>query len=47
MRKLNMFLVVGMLVTFLAHAVMGALQLSGANTNTLKPLAQKIRNRIL
>lgn len=39
MRKLNMFLVVGMLVTFLAHAVMGALQLSGANTNTLKPLA--------
>lgn len=39
MRKLNLFLVVGMLVTFLAHAVMGALQLSGANTNTLKPLA--------
>lgn len=39
MRRLNLFLVVGMLVTFLAHAVMGALQLSGANTNTLKPLA--------
>ena len=39
MRRLNLFLVVGMLVTFLAHAVMGALQLSGANANTLKPLA--------
>ena len=39
MRKLNLFLVVGMLVTFLAHGVMGALRLSGANSNTLKPLA--------
>lgn len=39
MRKLNLFIVVGMLVTFLVHAVMGALQLSGANANTLKSLA--------
>ena len=35
MRKLNMFLVIGMLVTFLAHAIAGSLQLAGAQVNTL------------
>ena len=38
MRKLNMFLVIGMLVTFLAHAIAGSLQLAGAQVNTLTGL---------
>ena len=39
MRKLNMFLVIGMIVTFLAHAIMGSVQLFGADANTLKGIA--------
>ena len=30
LRKINMFLVIGMLVTFLAHAISGSLRLAGA-----------------
>ena len=36
MRKLNMILVIGMLVTFLIHGIMGALQLAGAGTDAQK-----------
>lgn len=32
LRKINMFLVIGMLVTFLAHAISGGLRLAGAST---------------
>lgn len=39
MRKLNIFLVIGMLVTFLAHGIMGAIKLFGADANSLKPAA--------
>ena len=39
MRRLNMFLVAGMLVSFLAHAIMGSLQLVGASSNALKIVA--------
>lgn len=39
MRKLNMFLVIGMLITFLAHAIMGSLRLFGADANALKVVA--------
>ncbi len=34
MRKLNMFLVAAILVTFLAHAITGSLQLAGATSDT-------------
>ena len=36
MRKCNMFLVAGMLVTFLLHGIMGALQLAGADADAQK-----------
>ena len=39
MRKLNMFLVSGMLVTFLIHSIMGSLQLAGANADAMKNVA--------
>ncbi len=34
-----MFLVIGMLLTFIAHAVMGAFKLFGTNADALKPAA--------
>ena len=34
-----MFLVIGMLLTFIAHAVMGAFKLFGTNADALKPVA--------
>ena len=36
MRRLNLVLIAGMLCGFLAHAIMGALQLAGADADTLK-----------
>ena len=39
MRKLNMFLVIGMLATFLIHGITGALQLAGAGTSAQKTIA--------
>lgn len=39
MRKLNIFAVAGMLVTFLIHAILGALQITGAGSTALKPVA--------
>lgn len=36
MRRLNLFLVIGMFVTFIAHGIMGALKLCGANTDAWK-----------
>ena len=39
MRRVNLILVAGMLVTFLLHAIMGALQLAGANADAQKPVA--------
>ena len=39
MRKLNMFLVLGMLLTFAAHGVMGSMRLFGADAPTLKAAA--------
>lgn len=40
MRKLNMFLVQGILVTFLIHAIMGGLQLAGASADAHKTVAR-------
>ncbi len=40
MRRLNMFLVIGILLTFLAHSIMGAMVLIGAKADALKPLAR-------
>lgn len=40
MRKLNMFVVIAMLVTFLAHGIMGSFKLFGADANTLKHVAR-------
>lgn len=39
MRKLNMFLAAGMLLTFLAHGIMGSFKLIGAEVSALKTLA--------
>ncbi len=39
MRRINMFLVLGMLVCFIAHGVMGAMKLMGADTTALKAAA--------
>lgn len=40
MRKLNVFLVIGIFVTFLLHGIMGSLQLAGANADALKTVAR-------
>ena len=47
MRRLNMFLVIGILLTFLAHAVMGAVQLLGANADSLKVVARACMSLIV
>lgn len=39
MRRINMILVIGMLVTFLIHGIMGALQIAGADANAMKTTA--------
>ena len=39
MRKLNMFLVIGILVTFILHGVGGALRLAGASAGTMTAAA--------
>lgn len=39
MRRFNMFLVAGMLLTFLLHAIMGSLQLVGAGSGAMKTVA--------
>ncbi len=39
MRKLNMFLVIGILATFLAHSIMGAMRLMGGGADALKIVA--------
>ncbi len=40
MRRLNTVLVVGMLVTFLIHGIMGALQIAGADADAQKTIAR-------
>ena len=39
MRRLNLFLVFGMLVTFLIHGIFGALEIAGANADAQKAVA--------
>ena len=39
MRRFNMFLVAGMLISFIIHAIIGSLQLTGAQSN---PVAMRI-----
>ena len=39
MRRLNLFLVMGMLVTFLIHGVFGALQIAGGSADAQKTVA--------
>ena len=39
MRKLIMFIVIGMLLTFLAHGIMGSFKLMGADADALKTVA--------
>ncbi len=40
MRKLNKFLAAGMLLTFIAHAVMGSMKLLGSDADSLKMAAR-------
>lgn len=39
MRKINLFLVIGMMITFVIHGIMGSMKLMGADANALKNIA--------